>query len=75
MDLYHFHRVLISSAILFFLGFAVYSYRQYESLESSTYLAMTIASGTASIAMVGYLIYFNYSLRRLQIQKNSHAHS
>ena len=70
MDLYNFHRVLISSAILFFLGFAVYSYRQYEWLDSGAYLVMTIASGAVSLAMVGYLIYFN---RRLQKNTQSHA--
>lgn len=65
MDLYHFHRVLIASAILFSLGFAVYAYRQSGDLGSGLYLAMAVGSGVISLSLVAYLVYFNKSVRKL----------
>ena len=59
MALYNFHRVLISSAILFFFGFALWSFRR----DGNADLAMAIISIVLAGAMVGYLIYFNYRLR------------
>lgn len=59
MALYNFHRVLISSAILFFFGLGLWSFRR----EDTTHLAMGIVSIVLAVAMVGYLIYFNYRLR------------
>ncbi len=65
MDLYYFHRVLISSAVLFFLGFALYSHGQFRDLADRRYLLMAVGSGAACVAMVGYLVYFNMATRRL----------
>ena len=63
MALYNFHRVLISSAILFAFGFALYAYREHAAMGRSMDLVMAIVSGAISLAMVGYLIYFNYRIR------------
>jgi hypothetical protein len=72
MDLYHFHRVLIASAILFFLGFAVYAYRQSGDLGSGLYLAMAVGSGVISLSLIAYLVYFNMSIRKLTAGQGSH---
>jgi len=66
MALYNFHRVLISSSVLFFFGFALYVLRQPGVTQRAGDLAMGLGSGALSLAMVGYLIYFNYRLRVLQ---------
>ena len=63
MALYNFHRVLISSAILFFFGFALWSFRLHQNTQRGADLAMAIVSIVLAVAMVGYLIYFNYRLR------------
>lgn len=65
VDLYHFHRVLIAGATLFFLGLAVYAYRQYTQLQQSLDLWMTIGSGLICVGWIRYLAYFNAAMRRL----------
>ena len=64
MALYNFHRVLISTAILFAFGFALYSYRQFGQSGSHTHLAMAAGAGLAMASMIAYLIYFNLKLQR-----------
>ncbi|MEE9212758.1 MAG: hypothetical protein V3U29_08905 [Phycisphaeraceae bacterium] len=66
MALYNFHRVLISSSILFFFGFSLYTFRQPGVTGRAADLAMAIGSGAVSLAMVACLIYFNYKIRVLQ---------
>lgn len=75
MDLYHFHRVLIASAILFSLGFAVYAYRQSDDLGSGLYLAMAVVSGVISLSFVAYLIYFNIAVRKLASRHAGPSHT
>ena len=70
MALYNFHRVLISSAILFFFGFGLYVFRQSGVTERAADLAMGIGSVLVSLAMIAYLIYFNYRIRVLQHRNN-----
>lgn len=72
MALYNFHRVLISSSILFFFGFALYAFRRYGQLDGQAgELAMGIGSLLVSGLAVGYLIYFNYTLHtKIQPQPN-----
>ena len=66
MSLYYFHRVLIASAILFALGFAAYSYQRFGQSGDTVDLATSITSGMICLGMIGYLIYFNAKVRRLQ---------
>ena len=66
MSLYYFHRVLIASGILFALGFSVYSYQRFGQSSNTVDLAGAITSGVICLGMVGYLIYFNTKVRRLQ---------
>jgi len=66
MSLYYFHRVLIASAILFALGFAVYSYQRFGQSGDTIDLAASITSGVIFLGMIGYLVYFNTKIRRLQ---------
>lgn len=74
MDLYQFHRVLIASAILFFGGFAVYSYQQYTSLGTTSYFSMAVVSGIISLLAIGYLVSFNAKLRKLHDKARSPSH-
>ena len=71
MDLYNFHRVLICSAIVFFAGFGAYSWHRYSGLGQGSYLAVALGSGIIGVAMLGYLFYFNISLRRLQNENSA----
>lgn len=66
MSLYYFHRVLIASAILFTLGFCAYSYQRLGQSGDAVDLATTITSGMICLGMIGYLVYFNTKVRRLQ---------
>ncbi|MEX0775847.1 MAG: hypothetical protein WD042_09065 [Phycisphaeraceae bacterium] len=56
MALYNFHRVLISAAILFFFAFGLYAFKASQVVS----VEMGIGSMLISVAMVAYLIYFNY---------------
>jgi len=64
MALYNFHRVLISCAILFSFGYGLYAFRRFQGTDGrSVDLVTALIAGLLSLAMVGYLIYFNYRLR------------
>ena len=64
MSLYHFHRVLISAAILFSFGFALYAYRQYGRIGGGDRLSMAVISGVVAAGLIAYLVYFNLKLMR-----------
>ncbi len=65
MDLYHFHRVLIASTILFCLGFGAYAYRHYTNTGDTGYVAVLLATAAIGVSAVCYLVYFNRKVRRL----------
>jgi len=65
MALYNFHRVLIATAILFFFGFGLYTFRVYTRLGQSTNLLMAISALAVCLGMIAYLIYFNSTIRFL----------
>jgi ABC-type cobalamin transport system permease subunit len=65
MALYNFHRVLIAAAILFDFGFTLYAFRRYDITGSTTDIVMGVVSSIVTVALVAYLIYFNYSVRML----------
>jgi hypothetical protein len=64
MALYNFHRILISTAILFAFGFGLYSYRLYGHSGATSDLAMAAGSAVVMAGMIAYLIYFNLKLQR-----------
>lgn len=66
MALYNFHRVLMTAAILFCFGFALWAYRQAGVVEGSSNMIMAWVSGLISIGIVAYLIHFNSKLRILR---------
>ena len=66
MALYHFHRFLISFAILFDFGFTLWSYRQWQNDGQMVNLVMAIASSVVSVGLIAYLVYFNRTLSVLQ---------
>lgn len=66
MALYNFHRVLIAAAILFDFGFTLYAFRRYGATGNVIDIAMAIGSSVVTVALVAYLIYFNYSVRILR---------
>ncbi|MCE9589838.1 MAG: hypothetical protein K8S99_04875 [Planctomycetes bacterium] len=65
MALYNFHRVLISTAALFFLAFSIYAGMHYVDNGSATNLIMAVVSGLVGVGALAYLFYFNARLRRL----------
>lgn len=66
MDLYNFHRVLISAAALFFFGFALHMFRQYAHTGQAVHVLLAGVSAVATAGFIGYLIYFNATLRSLR---------
>ncbi len=66
MALYHFHRVLIAAAIVFFVGFSWYAFRQYTVFGAGRYLFMAIGSACAGVALLSYFIYFHITLRNMK---------
>ncbi len=66
MALYNFHRVLIAAAILFDFAFTLYSFRRYDITGNVVDIYMGVGSSIVTIALVAYLIYFNYSVRVLR---------
>lgn len=66
MALYYFHRVLIAAAILFDFAFTLYSFRRYGITGNAMDIVMGVGSSVVTVALVAYLIYFNYSVRVLQ---------
>ena len=63
MDLFHFHRVLIVSTVLFASGFGAYAWRRYATLQQTDYLFVAVASIVIVAVMLGYLFYFNTKLK------------
>ena len=59
-----FHRLLISTAILFCAGFAAYSGLQYKDTPSFISLAAAVAFAIAAIALTYYLRHLNRFLGR-----------
>jgi hypothetical protein len=72
MALYNFHRMLISTAILFAFGFALYSFRLYGHSGTMSDLAMGAGSVVVMVLMIAYLIYFNLKLQRHVIHGEYH---
>ncbi len=66
MDLYNFHRVLISAAALFFFGLALHMFRQYAHTGQGLHVLLASISAAATAGFIGYLIYFNAALRSLR---------
>lgn len=55
MSLVWFHRVLIGTAIVFFLGFAVWQLQAYFEGGGTSTLFFGLASGGAAIGLLFYL--------------------
>lgn len=51
----NFHKVLISTAIVFTLGFAVWSGMAYASTRNAWALASAVGFGVATVALILYL--------------------
>lgn len=66
MDLYSFHRVLISAAILFDFLFTFWAVRQWRVDSDPMMLVMAVGSSVVTITLVAYLVYFNRSLAVLR---------
>jgi len=67
MSLYHFHRVLITAAILFDFFFTFWAIRQYQAEDGVAMdLAMAIGSSVATVGLIVYLVYFNRNLAVLR---------
>jgi uncharacterized membrane protein len=67
MSLYHFHRVLITAAILFDFFFTFWAIRQYQAPDGAAMdLVMAIGSSVVTVALVAYLVYFNRNLAVLR---------
>jgi hypothetical protein len=59
-----FHRVLIATAILFCVGFALWSFDAYRAGGGAGSLALAIAFGVAAGALSYYLRHLRRFLRR-----------
>ena len=66
MALYHFHRVLIGAAVLFFFGFALYCARLYNELGATHHGLMTIGSSLGGVVLLCYLIYFHINVGKMK---------
>ena len=50
-----FHRLLITPAIVFFAGFAVWGWREYQATHTTWALASTIAFAVFAVGFAAYL--------------------
>ena len=63
MSLIFFHRLLIATAILFCLGFAVWEFLDYRENGAVTALLLGLAFAVAGIALIYYLRHLKRFLR------------
>ncbi len=64
MALKPFHIVLICSAILLGLGFALHSFHEYEATQAVLQLWTAVASAAAAVVLTVYLFYFLKKMKK-----------
>ena len=78
-----FHKVLISVAVVFCAGFAIYEWQDYQAVGGSLSLGLAIAFLIADIALGYYLAHLNrflYGKRNTEVrdhmrERNGSVHS
>lgn len=71
MDLYVFHRVLISAAILFDVFFTTFCIRMYNATDDKSHIVWAVVSSVIVVGLVAYLVIFNRKTAKLQRLRES----